>query len=276
MRRKTVALATCLTPLVGCTLLDPYPGGDDPGDVLGTVTRSNGQSPLTGTAQDPLINPALDASISAVSNREYIIAYPGESFLIELDFVAQNRNVVGGGIQFPNSDVVQWTLLRDLEGETSGTIRFAYVVPEGICDDVANLCHEISTKQFAVGRNVSPSGDVDGDGVTDGDFVVSNPAEVSVVLKCASCDSPSCVDIFPGPGGVDRDWSCAACPQPSACAETIDLCFVEGRPKYNTEEADNFILFFGEDGIAWQSRTTCAGGTQLCDASLISAQSECP
>lgn len=260
---------------VGCGLLTPYPGDGDPAEILaGQDGGTNGSPFNTGDPQEPLLDPATDSSVSILSNEDVIIANPGEAFTVDLEFQADNNNVVGGGIQFPGSDEIQWTFIDGLEGESRGRIQFGYVVDANICDQVPPLCHKIETKQFAVARNVT--GDVDGDGTQDGDFVVSPAEDVTVVLRCSSCDSPSCREIDELAG------ECQFCNQPPACQEVFDLCFEEGRPKFDTDEAEDFERFFGPDGLAWRSGTVCIpdedGNTaaeQLCENALVDAIDEC-
>ncbi len=282
MRRHLVHVLMGLLAGVGCGLLTPYPGGGNPASLLADSRGPGGGSPIECVvdgmcepADEPLVDPATDDSIALDSNEETLIAFPGEAFTIDLSFIAQNSNVVGGGIKFPGSDEIQWTFIDGLEGLGSGDIRFGYVVENDICDKVPPLCHEIPTEQFAVARNVV--GDVDGDGENDGEFVVSPPVTVPVVLKCASCESPSCREIDALAG------ECQACSQPQECQEVFNLCFAEGRPKAGSEEAANFQLFFGGDGLAWKSGTVCVkpedGGPspadELCANVLEDLATEC-
>lgn len=240
---------------LGCALLTPYPGGGDPVDAL---VDGAGDSPFnTGDPQDPLFEPAVDDSVSIVSNVDDVVAIPGSAFTIDLSFVAENMNVVGGGIRFPGSEEVQWTLIEGLEGMAGGDIRFGYVVATEVCAEIPNLCHEIKTTQFAVARNPG-GGDVDGDGSSDGEFVVSPGKEVTVILNCASCESESCQELLP-PG------SCFECPQPEICNEYFERCLDEGKPNFGMAEADLFDNLFGPDGILWSSQAGCSLGATACE-----------
>lgn len=240
---------------LGCALLTPYPGGGDPGDAL---AEGGSGSPFdSGKAQDPLFDPAIDNSVSIITNVQKVIAIPGSAFTIDLSFSAENSNVVGGGIQFPGSDEVQWTFIEGLEGTQSGDIRFGYVVAKEVCADIPNLCHEIVTTQFAVARN-SGGGDIDGDGTKDGEFVVSPGKEVSVVLQCATCDSPSCQDLLP-------PEECFFCGQPDVCVEYFDRCLDEGKPNFGMSEADLFDSLFGATGILWSTVSGCSLGEAACE-----------
>lgn len=270
MRRPSRAGSWLVPGLVlGCQLLTPYPGGGDPAKALGETRPEKGPGIEGGDEQDPLLDPAEDSSVSVRSRvEEPVLAIPGTAFLVELDFIAPERNVVGGGIRFPGSDEVQWTFINALvDDDGSIPIQFGYVVAQEVCDDIPNLCHEIVTEQFAVARNIAPGGDVDGDGKPDGEFVVSGPAEVRVVLMCATCDSKSCEELLP-PG------KCQHCGQPTTCREYYDRCLAEGQPNAGTDEADLFETFFGTGGVLWTVAAGCAAGEKACDEAQQNAQAE--
>jgi len=269
MRRFLLLSATGLIVGLGCGLLTPYPGGGSAAQVLSEAEGPLGGPPIQGgSSQDPLIDPAIDSSIGVVTDIPTVVALPGDSFVIDLDYVATRRNVLGGGIQFPDSDQVQWTLIDSVRNTSSGNIRFAYAVPADVCDEVASLCHEMYTQQFAVGSNITPDTDIDGDGEPDGEYVVSPPVEVKVVLKCASCESSSCLEALP-------NGECLACPQPTDCGAAYALCFAPGRPKYGTDEAQQFEAFFGINGLAWKASASCTAGAPLCADALQTANEEC-
>jgi hypothetical protein len=248
MRRAASVGSSIAFLAMGCQLLTPYPGGGDPAKTIGDAGKGSG---IEGKAEDPLIDPEVDPTISVRSNAdEPVLAIPGTAFLVDLDFIAPERNVVGGGIRFPGSNEVQWTFLNSLvDDDGSMPIQFGYVVGKDVCDDVPNLCHEITTEQFAVARNLSGGGD---------DFVVSTPVEVEVVLMCATCDSKSCQDILP-PG------KCQQCGQPQACRDYYERCLAEGQPNEGTKEADLFETFFGPQGILWTVAAGCAAGARACE-----------
>lgn len=227
----------------GCALLVPYPGGEDPASVF---LPSN--SPGFPNGESPLVDPEVDPTVTAASLIDVAVALPGAAFPISLEFEASNSNVVGGGIRFPGSDEVQWTFVEGVSGLMMGELHFGYVIAEEACDEVANLCHEIVTEQFAVSQ-------------VDGVFHVSEPVEVPVVLQCATCESASCLDVLP-PG------ECKTCPQPDVCIELYDTCFAPGQP--GEEQADTFEAFLGEDGVLWTSELACQQGQALCQGMLDS------
>ncbi|MEM7152460.1 MAG: hypothetical protein AAF799_06425 [Myxococcota bacterium] len=247
----TIPLALCLG--FGCTLLTPYPGGEDPAEVL----AGSGGGFEGGEGQEPLVDPAEDPSIGVIRNLTKVVAHPGSAFPIDLEFDAPGMNVVGGGISFPGSDEVQWTFIEGLDGETTGNIRFGFVVDQDICGQVPNLCHEIKTQQFAVARNTV--GDVDGDGQTDGDFVVSRPVEVTVVLQCSTCESPSCSELLP-------EDECQSCAQPPVCDDYFARCL---DPTTNPDVTDADVAFFegifGPSGALWTTPAGCVAGEQACE-----------
>jgi hypothetical protein len=250
--------------VVGCQLLTPYPGGGDPASAL-----SGSGSGIEGQQEDPLIDPAIDSSVAVSSNAdEPVLAIPGTAFLVDLNFTAPQRNVVGGGIRFPGSNEVQWTFINALiDDNGSMPIQFGYVVGQEVCDDVPNLCHKIVTEQFAVASNLAPGGDVDGDGKPDGEFVVSGPVEVEVVLMCATCESKSCQDVLP-------KGRCQQCGQPQVCRDYFERCLDDGKPNADTDEADLFETFFGVEGVLWTVAAGCAAGQKACEDAQERAEEE--
>lgn len=259
-------LASITVPLalgmgLGCSLLAPYPGGEDPGQVLGD--GASGSSFDRGEGQEALVDPAEDASIGLIRNLTTVVAYPGSAFPIDLRFDASDMNVVGGGISFPGSDEVQWTFIEGLEGQTTGDISFGFVVDQAICGEVPNLCHEIKTQQFAVARNTR--GDVDGDGQADGEFVVSRPVEVTVVLQCATCESPSCSELLP-------EGECQSCSQPDACRSYFERCLdPTTNPDVSAEDEAFFDSVFGVKGALWTTPSGCAAGESACEGAEADA-----
>jgi hypothetical protein len=263
-------LAVGLIVGVGCGLLTPYPGDDDPAGVLGSSGAGVGGSPFDrGDPREPLIDPAEDQTIQVLSNQQVIVANEGEAFLVDLSFNASKSNVVGGGIQFEDRPEIQWTFLEQLVGQANGDIQFGYVVETGTCARIGNLCRKVATKQFAVGSN-SDNADVDGDGEADGDFVVSPPAEVDVILRCASCESPSCRELL-----ADTPGACEYCGQPELCNEVFNLCFAPGSPLEATDEADSFDDLLGPNGLAWKNASSCSDGEALCQQAFDRFQDEC-
>jgi hypothetical protein len=245
----------------GCALLDPYPGGGDPKKVIGDPNNGKFQG---GEEQQPLFDPAIDDSVVINSRLQRVVAIPGSAFTVDLGFIAQNDNVVGGGIQWPGSDEVQWTFIEGLEGLSEGDIQFGYVVAREVCGQIPNLCHAIETKQFAVARN-NGGGDVDGNGTQDGEFVVSAPEDVTVIVQCATCESQSCQDLL-------DPADCFYCVQPDVCVDYFDRCLAEGRPNAGTDEADLFETFFGPDGVLWSSMGSCASGEAACEKAQENAE----
>lgn len=255
-RASAVTVPLALLLGIGCALLESYPGGEDPGKALADAFDPK-KSIMGGDPQEPLVDPAIDDTITVIANIRRVLAFPGEAFLIDLEFSAENSNVVGGGIQFPGSNEVQWTFIQGLEGMDRGAIQFAYVVDTNVCTEVPNLCHLLATNQFAVARNVT--GDVDGDGVEDGDFVVSKPADVDVILQCATCESPSCQDVL-------EAGECSQCGQPAECRQYFEACLdPEVIPGVTQEDVDFFNSVFGPNGALWTSPNGCAAGEALCN-----------
>ena len=240
-RARAAACVLALVTGASCSLLTPYPGGGSPRKVF-----TSGDSGIEGGEEEPLLDPPTDSSVSVLNNLEdVVVALPGASFPVSLNFQAPDRNVVGGGIRFQGSDEIQWTLLERVMGEQTGDVDFAYVVDPDACEDLSNLCHEVSAEEFVVTERGN-------------EFAVSEPIEITVVLQCATCDSTSCVDALP-PG------TCQECVRPDTCDDVYQNCFAPGAPYEGTSEATVFENFFGDQGVLWRSAATCVEGEVLCD-----------
>ncbi len=243
-----VGVALAFSMACACVLLEPYPGGGDPGDAL-----AKGQAGPPGMAQDPLVDPPEDPSVMVLNaincpadpDKGCVLALPGTGFPVHLTFNAPAANVIGGGISVEGSNEVQWTLLGDVSGQTAGDIQFSYLLPDDVCDGIPNLCHVIETKQFAV----------------TSDLKVSKPVVVKVVLQCASCDSASCQQALPAN-------ACQECVQPDTCKMLGDVCFAPGKPGENTDAETIYDAFLDEDGALWSSEMGCAQGEPICQKAL--------
>lgn len=245
MKRVIRSVVRVVGPLAvaGCGLLVPYPGGGDPKGIF--------ELPGSGIdgEQDPLLDPPTDDSLTVIQQLESAkIGLPGESFRIQLGFEAPMENVVGGGIRFEGSDEVQWTLLNSVMGESSGSVGFSYELSSGACDDLTNICHELTAEEFVISD-------------IGGEFHVSEPKDVTIILNCSTCDSQVCADLF-----VEYDLVCQTCVQPSECEDVFESCFAPGADFEGSDEADVFETFLGPDGVLWSSDGTCAQGKALCES----------
>ena len=240
-----------------CTLLEPYPGGDDAeAQLINSVQHDGG---IVGSDLQILQDPNSDLTVTVKSR---LLAPPVASeqgiFPIQLGFSAPNANVVGGGIRLPGTDEVQWTFLNDVAGLKQGELNFAFSVGSLSCSDVTALCRELVTEQFAVTRNT-----------VTGDFEVSLPVEQPIVLKCASCQSKSCTEIL-APG------QCIECNQPQSCVDLYNSCYAPGMPKADaTNEVNTYFKLFGPEGIFWITDEHCLAGEPLC-REIITGNCEFP
>jgi hypothetical protein len=243
MRSTKVLLLAAPLLGFGCGLLVPYPGGGDAIEVF--ILGSSG----IPDSQDPLINPPTDHDVNVLNNLgDVAVALPGASFPVSLNFQAEDRNVVGGGIRFEGSEEIQWTLLNKVQGEQTGDVEFTYVVDSAACEDLSSLCHEVKAEEFVITQR-------------ENEFHVSVPIDVDIVLQCATCDSTSCIEVLP-PG------TCMECAQPVVCQDLYDTCYGEGAPFEDTPEANVYEQFLGLNGSMWRGATTCVEGEALCAAFL--------
>jgi hypothetical protein len=180
--------------LVSC---DPHTRSDiDPGKFFNI-----------GGAEYLLENPGTDPSVSTESNTEGSgEVYPGDSLSLSIGFNAPNGNVIGGGIAFGDPDdigipgAIQVVPVPGAGGQTSGMMNITIDVPDDICSNLSQICHDIRCYEFAV----TSAGQVSAADIND------------LALACGGCEEPSCQELLtscenPGeecPGGCGGGQQC--------------------------------------------------------------------
>ena len=105
---------------------------------------------------------------------------PGSSIKIIVPFEAVNGNVVGVGVQFGDTGVIQVVEVPGAAGQTSGTMEVDVDVPDSVCDNLSQICHDIKCYEFAV----TDAGNISKANIN------------SIALKCGNCSEPSCQDLL--------------------------------------------------------------------------------
>jgi len=149
---------------------EPGPNGDPNDELNGSIS---GDYEVDGTNVDDSIG---------VSGSEggYAEASPGGTLNVSISFDAPNANVVGGGIRFGANGPVQVVTIPDAMGQTSGTLNFAVQIPDSVCSNLSQICHDIRCYEFAV----TDIGAVSQANIND------------VALMCGGCDEPSCQSLL--------------------------------------------------------------------------------
>lgn len=146
-------------------------GGDDgPFNVPGAVAE----------LEDPETDPSVVVG-PGDPDAPPLEVRPGDIVTLTLPFTAANSNVVGAGVRFGNSGPITVVPIAGAMGQGSGSMQFDLEIPDSVCDDLAQICHDIKCYEFAV---------------TDaGNVSAANIGQIA--LACGNCDEPSCQDLLP-------------------------------------------------------------------------------
>lgn len=130
------------------------------------------------------------------------IATPSEPVSIDVEggdilnpsvtFSAPDANVVGFGVRFGESGPIAVTPAPSAVGLTDGTVAGTMTIPPGICNDLAEICHDIKCYEFAVTR----AGQISRANITD------------LALACNNCDEPSCQELLQSCQEVTTGLAC--------------------------------------------------------------------
>jgi hypothetical protein len=185
-----------------------------PGNNTPTLTAGLAEATLTAGIAIPnegpeLVEPPIDESITlmepAASSEPQPIE-PGQVITVEIPFEAPNGNVVAAGIRFGDEGPIRQIQIPEAEGETSNVLNFQFEVPADICDDLADICHDIVCYEFAVtdvgeisAANIMQLGLVCGDGC--------NEPTCQQLLMCEMPAEPDAGgNVTPPDPMVDLDW----------------------------------------------------------------------
>ncbi len=124
---------------------------------------------------------------------------PGDPVKISVPFSAPNGNVTGVGVQFGNGPI-QVVNVPGASGQTSGTMDVDVEIPDSICNNLSQICHDIKCYEFAV----TEAGSVSAANIN------------SIALKCGNCDEPSCQSLLTS---CEEDECGGACSDGEVCLD---------------------------------------------------------
>lgn len=174
-------------------------GGGGSSGLVGDAAAAKLSSSITLPGEGaPLENPTTDSTVvidaAGTMPASMPSLDPGGVGTVSIPFSAMDGNVVGAGIRFGDSGPVRTVPVAGAQGTTAGTLDFNFQLPNDICGDLSNICHDIRCYEFAV---------------TDvGQVSAANIQNVAVL--CGDCNEPSCAglvdplactDTTPPPGG---------------------------------------------------------------------------
>jgi hypothetical protein len=255
-------------------------GGNSTGPTLSAgLAESTLSAGIALPNEGPELNdPAVDESITlmepAAASDAPTPIEPGQVITVEIPFEAPEGNVVAAGIRFGDEGPIRQVEIPEAEGDTSNTLRFQFEVPPDICDDLADICHDIVCYEFAVtdigeisAANIMQLGLVCGDGC--------NEPTCQELLMCEAPAEPDAGDGTTEPDPPVADGTCrsnADC-GPRFQSNYLTLACIAGVCSDCTGDAD------------CDPGSSCAGGgcaVEYCDAypivpaDMIGADCECP
>ncbi|MEO9869910.1 hypothetical protein [Ekhidna sp.] len=119
----------------------------------------------------------------------------GQQINVSIPFTSQNSNVTHAGIRFGDRGDIIMIPIPGANGNSSGTLDFAFAIPPDICENLNDICHDIRCYEFAVTS----------DG-TGNSFQASRSNINQLASACGGCDEPQCVALLgPGCGAAGGD-----------------------------------------------------------------------
>jgi hypothetical protein len=161
----------------------------------------------------PLMNPELDATVILTPDQSAMQVQPlmaGSMVSVNIPFSATGGNVVAAGIRFGDSGPIRTVNIPQAQGQSNAALAFDFQIPASVCNDLANICHDIRCYEFAV----TDAGRVSRENIQD------------IALMCGNCCEPTCQDLLP-PGSCSTEClTDADCDEGVTCS--MGLCVGEG------------------------------------------------
>lgn len=102
---------------------------------------------------------------------------PGATSQISLPF-SGSGNVTGLGIRFGDTGPI-WVVPQQTSG-TAGTLQTSMSIPDSVCDNLSEICHNIRCYEFAV-TSIG---------------TISRANIMAVAVLCGGCEEPSCQPLL--------------------------------------------------------------------------------
>lgn len=108
----------------------------------------------------------------------------GEVINASISFNAANSNVTHAGIRF-GDDGDTWLIpINGANGNSNGTLDFSMQLPDGLCEQLSSICHDIKCYEFAVAE-----------GTNGTSYQISSANINELASACGDCDDPSCQGV---------------------------------------------------------------------------------
>lgn len=144
--------------------------------------RELSKSILLPDEGETLVDPEEDPSVSigGGGGLDMDVTEAGDNVSVAIPFSSANGDVTGAGIRFGDSGPIRTVNFPNAQGQSQGTMQFQFGIPDDICGNLSNICHDIRCYEFAV----TSAGRVSAANIN------------SLALVCGGCDEPSCQGLI--------------------------------------------------------------------------------
>ncbi|WP_378177180.1 YfaP family protein [Aquimarina sp. SS2-1] len=150
------------------------PGISDPAQIA-NIMNDNLVLPAGSFVVDPS-TAQIDESITIGNGSSAVVPIAsGQAMTNSISFNAPNGNVNAVGMRFGTTGPIYFVPINT-NGATSGAGNFDFLINQGICADLSQVCHDIKCYEFAQ----TSAGNISRGNIRD------------VAMLCGNCDEPSC------------------------------------------------------------------------------------
>lgn len=202
-RRSSVLAASSLLILAAC------------GKSGAAAERELSKAILLPDEGETLVNPEEDPSVTLGTDGGLGMgtAQAGDNVGVSIPFSSANGDVTAAGIRFGSSGPIRTVNFPNAQGQSQGTMQFQFGIPDDICGNLSNICHDIKCYEFAV--------------TSAGKVSRANINDLAVI--CGGCDEPSCQGLVDTSTCVDDPGSsvgviCSGASQSCPNGKSLDFC----------------------------------------------------
>lgn len=177
-------------------------------------------------------NVTVDNTISVLSTGgiQRVPLRPGESMNNQITFQSPNNSITAVGMRFGDSGPITFVNLTEEEIQ-SGVASFPFLIDPTVCNDIAQICHDIKCYEFAY--------------TSAGQISQANLQDIALI--CGACNEPSCLSLL-------DEGTCNG------------LAGEDGSPRFNLKwngsaDLDLYVTDPNGETISFMNPTSSSGGT---------------
>lgn len=177
--KKIILFAFVFTAIVSCKKdenNDPQEEETNAAEILNAAFQIN----RPGTF---IVNPAdveIDNSVIVLSGGNgYVPLRAGDEMNNAVSFQSPTADITAVGMRFGNSGPITFVPLTPDE-IANGVASLPFAIDPAVCEDIAQICHDIKCNEFAM----TSAGKISQADLQD------------IALICGACDEPSCLELL--------------------------------------------------------------------------------